>query len=415
MNRRAFQLLFACLLVVGAGNPMLLAIAPPLVREVGLSDSSIGWIFSLSALMWAVTSSFWGRMSDRIGRKPSITIGLSAFGVSMTAFGGAVMLGHAGLVTGVWLFLSLILARGIFGAFGSAASPAAQAYVAERTSREERVQQLALLTSAFAFGQAFGPAFCAALAAWFGLVSPIFLSAALGFAAAYAIWRYLPEETRPKPVESERPKADWRQTFALMRDRRVSGHLIYGFALSLMGGVTTQTLGLFTMDRLGVEGQEGAGYIAAGFMVTALSVLLAQTALLPRLKWPPRTLMIWGAAILTCGIILQIIAPELGALLVAQAVQGLGAGLARPGFSGGASLAVGPDEQGAVAGTMATVNGSGFVFAPIFSGVFYEHLGMNAPLYVALTLTLIMVSFAVLSRRLRGVVTEAPPERDTPP
>lgn len=413
LNRRPFQLLFMCLLVVGAGNPMLLAIAPPLVREVGLPDSSIGWIFSLSALMWAVTSSFWGRMSDRIGRKPAITIGLAAFGVSMCAFGAAVLLGHAGLLTGAWLFFALIFSRAIFGAFGSAASPSAQAYVAERTTRQERVAQLATLMSAFAFGQAFGPAVCAALAAWFGLVFPIFFSGIFGFAAAYAIWRLLPEDAQPK--EAERPKADWRQTFTLIGDQRISGYLFYGFALSLMGGITTQTLGLFTMDRLNVAGEQGAGYIAAGFMVTALSVLVSQTALLPRLKWPPRTLMIWGAAILACGIVLQIAAPALGALLVAQAVQGLGAGLARPGFTGGASLAVGPNEQGAVAGAIATVNGSGFVFSPIFSGVFYEHLGMNAPLVVALALTLVMVSFAVLSRRLRGVVIEPPPERDAPP
>src|SRR6202008_262230 len=99
-----------------------------------------------------------------------------------------------------------------------------------------------------------------------------------------------------------------------------------------------------------------------GFMVSALALLATQLAILPRLNFGPRALMAWGAGLLGLGVTIQMLAPSLGALLVSQAVQGLGAGLARPGFTGGASIAVGPHEQGAVAGTIATVNGSGFVF-----------------------------------------------------
>jgi MFS family permease len=226
-RRRQFFLLFACLLVIGAGNSMLLAVAPPLVRQLGLSDSSVGWIFSLSALLWVFTSPYWGRVSDRTGRKPIAALGLAAYAVSMGSFGVVVMLGLNGVLSGMVLFFSLMFARAIFGSFGSASSPAAQAYIADRTSRFERTEQLAGLTAAFAMGQAFGPAICAALAAWVGLVFPIWLVAALAACAAFAIWRYLPENTPPK---SERPKGgDWREQLALARDPRLSAYLIYGF------------------------------------------------------------------------------------------------------------------------------------------------------------------------------------------
>jgi MFS family permease len=414
-RNRQFRLLFICLLVIGAGNSMLLAVAPPLVRELNLPDSSVGWIFSLSALLWVLMSPGWGRLSDRIGRKPVAALGLGAYAVSMASFGFVVMLGLNGILVGIWLFTWLMLSRAIFGAFGSASSPAAQAYIADRTTRMERTEQLAGLTAAFALGQAFGPAICAALAAKLGLVFPIWLIAVLAAGAAFAIWRFLPEHT---PPQSEgRPRGEWRQSLALMNDKRISAYLLYGFALSIVAGVTVQVFGLFTMDRLGAEGEQGAELTAAGFMVNALALLATQMAILPRLRLGPRGLMAWGAGLLALGVGVQIISETLAALLVAQAIQGLGAGLARPGFAGGASVAVQPEEQGNAAGLVVAANGAGFVFSPLIGGVVYETVGMNAPLIIMLVLLVAMMIFALRSRRLRNAVSaeEPPPTEPTTP
>jgi MFS family permease len=399
------------MLVIGAGNSMLLAVAPPLVRQLGLSDSSIGWIFSLSALMWVLTSPYWGRLSDRLGRKPVIALGLGAYAVSMASFGAVVLVGLAGALSGMVLFVSLMLARAIFGAFGSAASPGAQAYIADRTSPLERTEQIAGLTAAFALGQAFGPALCAALAARLGLVFPIWLIAALAVAASVAIWRLLPEKTPPK---SERTRDSWRQSLALVGDKRISAYLLYGFALSVVAGVTVQVFGLFTMDRLNAQGEQGAELSAAGFMVGALALLATQMALLPRIRLGPRALMAWGAGLLALGVAIQIVAPSLGALLVSQAVQGLGFGLARPGFTGGASVAVNPHEQGAAAGLVVAANGAGFIFSPILGGVAYERAGMNAPLLITLALLAAMLAFSLRSRRLRHAIVAVAPNEQPP-
>lgn len=405
-RNRQFRLLFICLLVIGAGNSMLLAVAPPLVRQLNLPDSSVGWIFALSALLWVFASPYWGRLSDRIGRKPVAALGLAAYAVSMGSFGIMVLLGLNGVLAGAGLFVGLMLTRAIFGAFGSASSPAAQAYIADRTTVFERTEHLAGLTSAFALGQAFGPAICAALAAWLGLVFPIGLIAALAAVAAFLIWRYLPENTPPKV---ERPRGEWRDSLALINDRRLSAYLLYGFGLSVVAGVTVQVFGLFTMDRLGVTGGRGAELAAAGFMVNALALLATQMAIIPRLHLGPRSLMAWGAGLLALGVSIQIVAPSLGALLVAQAVQGLGAGLARPGFTGGSSVAVRPEEQGAAAGLVVATNGAGFVISPLLGGVVYERVGMIAPLLITVALLIGMTVFALMSRRLRNVIVDGPP------
>ncbi len=415
--RRRFHLLFICLLVVGAGNSMLLAVAPPLVRQLRMPDSSIGWIFSLSALFWVVASPFWGRLSDRVGRRPIAALGLAAYSVSMGLFGAVVLLGLNGVLSGVWLFVSLMSARAIFGAFGSASSPAAQAYIADRTSPFERTEQLASLTAAFALGQAFGPAICAALAAKLGLVFPIWLIAFLAALASTAIWRFLPESGPPAPASAMHAGEGASgpvSSLTLARDRRLSAYLLYGFALSVVAGISVQIFGLFTMDRLHVQGEQGAELAAVGFMVSALALLATQMAVLPRLRFTSRQLMVWGAGLIGAGIVIQIIAPSLGALLVAQAVQGLGFGLARPGFSGGASVAVRAHEQGAAAGLVVAANGAGFVFSPLLGVVVYERVGMIAPLFVALALLAAMLVFALISRRLRNPFSIIAADSTTP-
>jgi len=399
------------MLVIGAGNSMLLAVAPPLVRELHLGDSSVGCIFSLSALLWVLASPYWGRLSDGIGRKPTIAFGLFAYAVSMGAFGTAVMLGQSGALSGFGLFVSLMLARSIFGAFGSASSPSAQAYIADRTTAFERTAQLAGLSSAFAVGQAFGPGICAWLTARFGAVFPIWMVGLLALCASLAILFFLPERTAP---HSKRQRASFMDSLALITDRRLSGYLIYGFALSIVAGVTVQVFGLFTMDRLGVSGAAGTQMISYGFMANALALLFTQLVVLPRLNMGPRSFMIWGAGISCAAVVLQIFAPNLEVLLASQALLGLGAGLARPGFTGGASVAVEPHEQGAAAGLVVAVNGAGFIFSPLVGGVVYEHFGMNAPLAIVAAVLTFMATFAIVSRRLRDVVT-APPPVDPPP
>lgn len=414
-----FNLLFAALLVIGAGNSMLLAVAPPLVRQLGLPDSSVGWIFSLSALLWVFASPYWGRLSDSVGRKPVAALGLGAYAVSMGLFGLAVMLGLMDIIGGAVLFTALLLARAVFGAFGSATSPAAQAYVADHTAPFERTEQFASLTAAFAFGQAFGPAVCAALAAKLGLVFPIMLVAVLAAAASYGIWRFLPEPTAASqeklPLARQSTAGEFAQSLKLSRDPRLSAYLVYGFALSVVAGILVQVFGLFTMDRLGVSGEQGAELTAAGFMVSALAVLATQMAILPRLKFTSRELMLWGSALMGVGVVVQIVAPGLAALLVAQAVQGVGGGLARPGFSGGASVAVRAEEQGAAAGLVVAVNGAGFVISPLLGGVAYERIGINAPLWIASILLAAMFVFVWRSQRLKhAIIAEAPSDTAGP-
>jgi MFS family permease len=403
--RSSFRLLFASVLVVGFGNTMLFAVLPPLTRTLGLSDTQAGLIFSLSALIWVFSSPYWGRESDRRGRKPIIVLGLLAYAVSMALIGLFAMLGLFGWVTGLGLFIALTLSRAIFGSFGSATSPASQAYIADQTSPDQRTNEMASLSSAWSLGAAIGPAIAAALAAAFGLLSaeagllaPIYLTAAMAALGAFAISRWLPETEKPPSNEKLRDAAG---SLRLALDRRVSGYLIYGLGLSTAAGVLAQTFTFYTMDRLNLTDSDAASHAAMGFMGGAFATLAAQSILVPKLKLNTRSLMVWGAGLIALGVVVQAFATNQELLVAARIVQGFGFGLASAGYSGGASLSVRPDEQGPLAGVVVGTNGAGFIFAPLFGGWLYENVNMLAPLILMALIAIAMMIFARVSRRLK--------------
>ena len=129
-------------MVTALGNTGMQSVLPAIGREIGIPDPMVAAIFSLSALLWAFSSPTWAKQSDVRGRKPLIMLGLAGFLVSMILCGVVVSAGVRHLAAPMVIFVLFLLARAVFGLFGSAANPATQAYVAERTSREQRTNNL---------------------------------------------------------------------------------------------------------------------------------------------------------------------------------------------------------------------------------------------------------------------------------
>lgn len=394
-RRGAFSLLFTSLLAIGAGNTMLIAaVVPILTRQLDMPDWTAGAIFSLSAAVWTFCSPFWGRKSSEWGRRPVIAIGMLGYSVSMGLLGLVATLALKGYIQGVALTLiGLLIARSLFGLIGSGTSPAAQAYVADRTSPEERTQEIASVTSGFSVGTVAGPAFAAAISAVFGLLSPVFFACGLAAIMAILVHRYLPENTPPQAVDAPKPR-DLPGAKGLWRNRKVLPFLIYAVGLSLVTGVLTQSFIFAVIDKLGVEGVTANQYTAPAFMVGAMGTLLAQLVLIPRFQLSNRNFMIVGALMLATGALLIIPTEAFAVLVTAQFLVGLGQGLSRPGFSSGASLAVGPELQGNVAGLVIAANGMGFIVSPFFGPFLYEFVHPALPFALAAIMLIMMAIFA---------------------
>jgi MFS family permease len=394
LPRRDFGLLFTVLLVVAAGNTALQSVLPAVGRAIKIPDMLVAIIFSFSALLWTVSAPFWARQSDIRGRKQLMQVGMAGFAVSTLLCAFVILGGLKGVLVPVATFALFAAARSLFGIFGSASNPAAQAYVASRTSEAERTKELATLSSAFGLGTILGPAVAPLfILPWVDFSGPLFAFALLSFAVLLAVTRYLPSDspeqrrgtgaaaampTLGSPnlganVTAARkgrgPRLSW-------RDPRIKPFMIYGFFVGSSQAATGQALGFFIIDRLSQSPAEAQPLISITFMAGAAATLLAQWGLIRMLDMTPGTLMRWGAALAALGTLGIALAPSFHALVVAYALSCLGYGFARPGFTAGASLMVGEADQGSVAGAVTAVNGSCFILAPAIGIGLYE---LNPP------------------------------------
>jgi len=407
------MLLFAVSLIAAAGNMALQSVLPALGRAFELSDTLVAGAFAISALMWTLTSPVWARLSDRLGRKRVILIGLGGFILSMSGFGLAATAGLEGWLMAVVAFSLMVVARTVYGLFGSAAPIASQAYVADRTTPAERTQAMSWLASAQGLGTVVGPA----LAPFFvlplvGLAGPMYAFAAMGAVVLWAVWRYLPSgDVVRQPTDRLRDPGR-----GLWRDPRIKDYLMYGLALMAVQAINISVLGFHVIDELAVEGlapSQAQPFIGVAMLAGAAATLMVQWGLIPMLKMQPRDLMRWGAGLALVGNAMSIASPGFFGVVVGYAVVSMGVGFARPGFTAGSSLSVGPHEQGAVAGLMMSLAGISFLAPPIIGVGLYE-LMEPAPFVFNVILGLLALIGCFLSPVLR-VGPEDLPDRDETP
>jgi MFS family permease len=398
-RKRAFTILFVSLTCMGAGQTVLFNILPPLSRQLGLSEIETTGIFSVSAAIWVVTSAFWGKLSDRWGRKPIMLIGLVAFAMSFGLFATVILAGLNHWLPAFAIFPLLILTRSIYGLLGSGTAPASQAYVADRTTRQERLSGVATIGSAFGVGTVVGPGIASVFAV-IGLLAPFYFIVLLALASAVAIWFLLPERTPPKHREQRTSTLNW-------YDRRILPFVIFAIGLSVANTVPIQTMGFFFIDVLRIKPEVAAQFILVGQMATSMSALFAQLVVVQRFSFSARALTNWGLAVAFVSFVIFLLTGHFGPLVFALALSGLGFGMARPGFVSGASLSVTPDEQGAVAGIIGGVSAIGFIFGPVI-GWMYER-SPYVPYWFGGAMMVLLFAYMWISPTLRNA-GDIPPE-----
>ena len=417
MNLRspAFAILFSVSLIAAAGNMALQSVLPAIGREFQLSDTLVAGAFAISALMWTVASPFWARLSDRLGRKRVMMIGLGGFILSMGGFGLAATSGLEQWLSAGLAFVLMAVARTIYGVFGSAAPIASQAYVADRTTAEQRTPAMSLLASAQGLGTVIGPA----LAPFFvlpliGLAGPMYAFALFGLVVLIVVWRKLPsgEVVRVPSPSGHRGDAGK----GLWKDPRVRGYLLYGLFVTGAQAANISVLGFHIIDELSVTGiavREAQPFIGIAMLAGAAATLMVQWGLIPLLKLQPADLMRWGAALALVGNLMSIAAPGYYGVVVGYAVVSMGVGFARPGFTAGSSLSVGPHEQGAIAGLMMSLAGLSFLAPPVIGVALYE-LAEPAPFIANAILLAAATALCFLNPRLRKGPPDLPDRDETP-
>ncbi|UZK65273.1 MFS transporter [Sphingomonas sp. M1-B02] len=429
---RTFALLFVVMLTIAAGNTALQSVLPALGRSLGVADSAVAAVFSVSALLWVIAAPFWANRSDRHGRRTMVLIGVGGFTVSLLLCGVFLMLGINGVLAPVTTFVAFIAARVIYGAFGSAAPPAVQALVAGRTSRDERTRALTLIASAFGLGTILGPALAPYLVLgdlWdggpeVGLAGPAFFAAAIGLAIWIAVARLLPKDEglshgavvaypsiggQASGASVTAATAERSEKIGFL-DPRVRGWMIVGLVMGHAQAMTGQAIGFLIIDRLRVAPMDALEPTGLVLMMGAGSALLVQWGMIPLLNLKPRALVLVGVAVSAVGCIATGTATSLYGIALGYSLASLGFGFVRPGFTAGSSLAVGPEAQGSVAGKVTSINGAAFVLGPSIGIALYE-LWRPLPYLTAAAALAILLAYAIVSLRPFRPEAEAFPER----
>ncbi|MGQ0558097.1 MAG: MFS transporter, partial [Sphingosinicella sp.] len=384
LSRERFLLLYTVMLVAAAGNTAMQSLLPAIGRALGIADLWIALAFSLSALIWVFTAPVWARRADRRGRRALMRLGLWGFIAANLICGGVLALGLAGRLDAASVFLIFMLGRGLYGAFGSASPPAVQAYIAARTQGQQRTGALSAVASSFGLGTILGPAIAPLfIFAPLGLSGPLIVFAGIGALVLAALALRLPDDTprtaargsivaypsfpgaeSQPPLEEEPPRLSW-------TDERVLPWHIVGVVGGHGNAALLGVIGFLVIDRLALPLDHAQQWIAIVLIAGAAASLLAQWWLIPQLAMAPRPLILWGSLVAAAGLVVTGLSTGIYGLTMGFALASLGFGLFRPGFTSGASLAVKPHEQNAVAGMVTSVTGLAFVAGPALGVALY--------------------------------------------
>lgn len=397
-RQRAFGILFVCLLSVGMGQTLVFAVLPPIAADLGMTEFETTMIFSLSAALWILTSTFWGKRSDFMGRKPVILIGVFGFAISTSLVGVVLLAGYWAWISMALMFPLVMGARAIFGIFGSGAMPASQAYVADRTTRAERAGSIAQIGAAFGLGTVVGPGVAAAFAE-IHILAPFFAVGALAFISGIAIWILLPERTAPKKMlgEKQEKRAELKWSAPNVRP-----WLITGVVLSLSQSIMMQLFAFYLMAELEMGGSAATQLVSVGMMAMAMATLVAQLGLIQRFNLSVPFLLRWGAVTMIVSFAMLVFGGSYGVLVSALALAGLGFGFLRAGLSAGASLSVSLKDQGAMAGLIGSTAATGHILNPAI-GIPLFYMLHSAPFMLGMALSALVLLFAIFHPILKSL------------
>ncbi len=402
-----FLTVFVDLLGFGLVLPFLAKEAHDTFGVSAFVATLLGSIYSLMQFLFVPV---WGRVSDRVGRRPVLLWSVAGTAASMTALGAAIAWGHSV----VWLF-----AARAFSGIATANLGTASAYIADITKPEDRAKGMGLIGAAFGLGFIIGPGVGGALSQIAidgrnGAV-PCFLAA--GLSAVNLVWvalgvaESLPPASRAgKPLRNLSPLnvTAMRRAFELPG---VGVAIMVNFLVILSFTNLDQTFTFFCADLFGID-ERGTGYVLAFIGIVAA---LVQGGLVRRLSGRVDEAMLIraGALIQSVAFAGLVAAGTVGshaALFASGGLLALGNGLTQPATSAFISRRAPSDRQGGTLGTNQSFASLARSFGPALGGWLYGSIGPRAPYATASGGMLVALALAVALRKStpRPTIATAP-------
>ena len=368
MNKKSLLIIFLVVFIDLLGFGMIIPILPYYAKFFGASGTVLGLLMMSYSAMQFIFAPVWGRLSDRIGRRPVLLATIAGIGGSMLILGAAQSL--------LWLFAGRLLA-GFFGANISTAS----AYIADITPPESRAKGMGMIGAAFGLGFLFGPALGGFLSQW-GYGTAAWGAAGLSFCNVIFAFFQLKEPPLTEEVRKlHRHRADkkaWLQTLTEPK----TGLPIFLFFLVTTGIAQLETtFALFLLARFGLDAQH-AGTILAAMAVVMVAVQGGGIGKLVRIFGEP-TLVMMGTALMAIGLLAASNSMQLSWFIVALLFHALGYGMTNPTLSSLVSKNAPQGTQGATMGVYQSAGSLARIVGPLLAGILFDHGGIQVPFWVA--------------------------------
>ena len=399
-NSKILSSLMLVILFVSMGQSVYWQTMPIIGREFQFTEIEINTLVSISAAMFIIFTPFWGKLSDRIGRKAVLLIGLSGYVFSNIIFLYSASLGLIGAVSGFSLLMILLGARIVNSAIGAASRPASGAYVADVTSEEDRSAGMGKFGAANNIGTILGPVLVGSLVGLnifdlqipqFGLLTPLIVMSIVMAIAAIFVYIFLPNNEFGS--ETEIKSSD------LVFDNNLKLLLSIGITIFTAFAIVQSVTAFYLQDRFDYDLDETAKNTALLLGTMAFMAIISQLTIVQRYKGNPLNLINFSIPLFILSCLLIIFSPNFFFLYLGMAAMGLGMGLASPGYTSAASLNADKDNQGAAVGLAMVAPGIGFALGPLLSGFLYSN-SMNLPFIFILPLFLLLI---ILIKILEGL------------
>ena len=351
------------LFTVGLGQSFVFVLVPPLARDLGLSEIQTSSIFAISALAWATTSAFWGRTSDKYGRRNIAILGLVGYSISLIALITPLFLAQKNLLNVTLLFPALVLGRLINGLVGSATRPASFAYIADVTSKDNRTVKFARLESSFLLGTVAGPL----VGGFLFLISnetPFYVFSGLAFIAAIGIHRKLDSVTKTKNTVKNLNKINWYSS-------TIWPFLAFAAVLSLCQASLLQSIGFYITD-LYSDFDNLPTLISMTFALLSISTIVSQYIFTDAFPMNNFNLLLFGTLLLIFSYFTMAFYQTISVYYLSIIVLGFGFGMTRPALASSLSLAQSPENQGSAAGYLGSVIPIGHMTTPFIAMPIYS-------------------------------------------
>ena len=365
MRRASLLVLFLTVFIDLIGFGMVIPFLSFYAREYGASGIAVGAVVGVYSIMQFFFAPVWGRLSDRVGRRPVLLISLMA---SFTGY----------LLFAFTRSLTVLFASRVIAGIGGANIGTAQAYIADSTTPEGRAKGMGLIGAAFGLGFILGPPLSGILAevgtshGLPGNLLPGLVAAGLSFTAFLVALSVLAESKPPDLV----PRSGVPPQF----DRRIWRYLGDNALLaSLMAGLFLTLLAVAGMEvSVTIHGRERFGFrprdMAYLFLFMGVIVAGIQGGLIGRLakKFGEKGLIVIGAASFTVGFVLVPLIWQVPLLYAVAFLIAIGQGLCYPSLTSLVSKTAPESERGSMLGLATSVGSLARFLGPLVSGFLYD-------------------------------------------